>query len=61
MPVAPARWSVWQDAHFWTNSSLPLTVFVPLSLSAQPPNASAIDGAAGDHPSEAPPAHRAAS
>ena len=41
MPVAPARWSVWHDAHFSAKSSLPLTVFVPLSLSEQPPNASA--------------------
>ena len=41
VPVAPARASVWQDPHFSANCSLPLTVSVPLSLSGQPPNASA--------------------
>src|SRR5215217_8136149 len=40
-PVEPARASVWQEPHLATNCCLPLTTFVPESVSWQPPRTAA--------------------
>src|ERR1022692_2700601 len=45
-PLVPAWLSVWQAPHFWTNSSLPRTMFAVGCLSVHPPNATITSAAA---------------